>query len=108
MWRSKHPKSWPWSIDTEFLSAILFTLQGANWQRSGGKGDKPKFIGRPNDVQLPQDIAQWDIAAKKKALDDEVVRRRARRAAREKRTGKTRKSKMINRVPQKQLLLPEG
>lgn len=97
-WRSKHPKSWPWGIDTEFLSAILFTLQGANWQRSGGKGDKPKFIKRPNDVQLPQDVAEWDIDAKKKALAEEIVRRRKRAEAQEKRTGKTRKAKIIDRV----------
>lgn len=99
LWRSKHPRSWPWSIDTEFLSAILFTLQGANWQRSGGKGDKPKFIKRPNDIQLPEDIGEWDITAKKKALDDEVARRLARRTAREKRTGRKRKSKMIDKTP---------
>lgn len=37
-----HPHLAGWDINTTLLSAILFTSQIANWQRGGGKGDKPK------------------------------------------------------------------
>lgn len=30
------------------LRQVLHTLQGANWQRSGGKGSKPKPIELPD------------------------------------------------------------
>lgn len=49
MFRSHHPKSWWWNAETDFLSAILFTVQTANWQRGGGKGGKPQLIKRPHD-----------------------------------------------------------
>ncbi|MBF6330864.1 hypothetical protein [Nocardia transvalensis] len=31
------------------MSAQLHALHGANWQRSGGNGEKPKMIERPKD-----------------------------------------------------------
>jgi hypothetical protein len=30
------------------LAAVIDVLQGANWQRGGGKGPKPKPISRPD------------------------------------------------------------
>lgn len=33
----------------DFLSSMLLSMQAANWQRGGGKGDKPKRINRPNE-----------------------------------------------------------
>lgn len=36
-----------WSLTDQLLAATLDTLRGANWQRSGGKGAKPKPIPRP-------------------------------------------------------------
>ena len=33
------------------LSRIDFTLRGANWQRSGGKGKKPEPIAIPDSKQ---------------------------------------------------------
>lgn len=36
-----------WSMDTHLLAYIGDLLAGANWQRGGGKGDKPKPIPRP-------------------------------------------------------------
>lgn len=36
--------------DTEHLLAGIFdVLSGANWQRSGGKGPRPKPVKRPGD-----------------------------------------------------------
>jgi hypothetical protein len=36
-----------WGIGEHLLAATLDTLRGANWQRGGGKGSKPKPIPRP-------------------------------------------------------------
>lgn len=27
----------------------IYTLQGANWQRAGGKGEKPEILTRPSE-----------------------------------------------------------
>lgn len=94
LYRSRHPKTWPWGVDTEFLAAILFVLQGANWQRSGGKGEKPKHVKRPKDGPELIDT-EVSTDARKKALDDEIARRRARRDRQRSRH----KSKLINRLP---------
>lgn len=31
------------------MAAQLFSLQAANWQRSGGSGDKPELVSRPRE-----------------------------------------------------------
>jgi hypothetical protein len=36
-----------WSQTHELLAAILDTLRAGNWQRSGGKGTRPKPMRRP-------------------------------------------------------------
>ncbi len=36
-----------WDVDTHLLATIVDLLQGANWQRSGGKGTRPKPMDRP-------------------------------------------------------------
>ncbi|PKQ59814.1 hypothetical protein B5566_02440 [Mycobacterium sp. MHSD3] len=74
---------------------MLFTLQGANWQRGGGKGDKPKRLERPND-SAPQIDSSVPIADRKAAQEDEIARRRAIRDQRGAARG--RKSKLIERV----------
>lgn len=38
----------PWGLPELLLRRIDLTLQGANWQRSGGKGSKPKAIELPD------------------------------------------------------------
>jgi hypothetical protein len=38
----------PWDMNALLLRQILHTLQGANWQRGGGKGQKPKPIDLPD------------------------------------------------------------
>lgn len=36
---------WEWTtLPNSFLSMILHALHSANWQRGGGKGDRPKLI----------------------------------------------------------------
>ncbi|MGY1896203.1 hypothetical protein [Nocardia gipuzkoensis] len=39
----------------ELLALILHAVQGANWQRGGGKGEQPELITRPTEeTELPQ------------------------------------------------------
>lgn len=46
-----NPELAEWTADTDLLTLILHTLQGANWQRSGGKGPKPELLGRPSSAR---------------------------------------------------------
>lgn len=62
--------------------AILFVLQGANWQRGGGKGAKPKRLKRPKDGPIEVKSSE-ELAARKRAFDDELAQRRAAKKARE-------------------------
>jgi len=41
-YRKTHPQSWWWTPELDFLGAVLTATQWGNWQRGGGKGDKPK------------------------------------------------------------------
>lgn len=36
-----------WTLDAQLLAAIHDRLAAANWQRAGGKGQRPKPIPRP-------------------------------------------------------------
>lgn len=76
------PRSWWWTNDTELWSAILHVLQGANWQRGGGKGAKPKRMKRPKDGPIEVHSAE-ELAEKKRDLSDELARRRAAKKRRE-------------------------
>lgn len=40
-----------WRIDTYLLAAAVDVLQAANYQRSGGKGSRPKPVTRPGRKQ---------------------------------------------------------
>lgn len=42
------------TTDTELLVSILHALEGANWQRSGGKGSAPKRAELPKAPRPPQ------------------------------------------------------
>lgn len=37
-----------WSVDSYLLARVAHLLAGANWQRSGGRGAKPKPIKPPD------------------------------------------------------------
>lgn len=41
------PQGAGWGITEHLLAASVDVLQGANWQRGGGKGTKPKPLPRP-------------------------------------------------------------
>lgn len=36
-----------WGLDQQLLAGVVDLLAGANWQRGGGKGTKPKKVPRP-------------------------------------------------------------
>lgn len=62
----------------DFLSAILVTGQWGNWQRGGGKGEKPKPIKRPKDgvVSKRQPKTSAEAQARKRKVQEEIARRR--------------------------------
>lgn len=47
VYRHKFPESWWWTPQLDFLGAVLNAIQWGNWQRGGGKGEKPKPVKRP-------------------------------------------------------------
>lgn len=38
-----------WSVDTHLLAGVLDALNGANFQRSGGRGKRPEPVPRPGE-----------------------------------------------------------
>ena len=68
LYRAQYPNSWWWTPDMDFLSAILATGQWANWQRGGGKGDKPKPIKRPKEDPKRAPKTSDDLQARKNAV----------------------------------------
>lgn len=59
------------------MASILLALQGANWQRGGGKGDKPKRVDRPKETGSTATgiKSSTDLAARKTKLKQEKRRR---------------------------------
>jgi hypothetical protein len=95
LYRAQHPRSWSWSIDTDLLAAILYSTQAGNWQRGGGKGDKPRPILRPDDSQKRASLdTSVPVEKRKNAMTDELARRRAKRA-RQGRSAKSVKRKVV-------------
>jgi hypothetical protein len=59
--RARYPKSWWWEPHYGFLAAIAQATQGANWQRSGGKGDPPEMVTRPReDYEIEREASEDD------------------------------------------------
>lgn len=79
-YRARNPKSWPWDANTEFLSAILYVLQWANFQRGGGQGEKPRMIRRPDTDRVAS--SRYTLEERRKAQAAEFERRAARRGPR--------------------------
>ncbi|QLF84238.1 tail assembly chaperone [Mycobacterium phage Soul22] len=77
-YRSLHPRSWWWTPLFDFLAMILVTLQGANWQRGGGKGTRPKIQKRPSD-KPPAVRSVAELDEKKRAQAEHIRRRRAQK-----------------------------
>ncbi|MGW4718880.1 hypothetical protein [Nocardia sp. NPDC004260] len=44
LFRARHPHDWWYDMPLRVASWQLLALQGANWQRAGGKGTKPKVF----------------------------------------------------------------
>ena len=80
--RELHPKSWWWTPDIDFMAAIVTTLQLANWQRSGGKGQRPQPITKPRDTGRNAPKTMDEARARKKAQRDELARRAERNGGR--------------------------
>lgn len=62
----QHGDAVRWSDTEHLLASILDVLAGANWQRGGGKGARPKPVKRPGDrrgeqhygTAIPIDLAK--------------------------------------------------
>lgn len=55
-----------WTADTYLLAQVADLLAGANWQRGGGKGSRPKPLHRPKwkqETALPDREAVADFRA---------------------------------------------
>ena len=48
--RAFHGPLASWGVTEHLLAGVVDVLQGANWQRSGGKGRKPKPLDRPKSA----------------------------------------------------------
>lgn len=74
LYRRQYPKSWWWQPEFDFYSAILNSLQWSNWQRGGGKGEKPKPVKRPKEdpkkgPKSINELEQRKKSVKRKAVD---------------------------------------
>jgi hypothetical protein len=50
--RARHGEFATWTIDTHLLALIADVLRASNYQRGGGKGQKPKPLPRPKDAAV--------------------------------------------------------
>ncbi len=58
-----------WSVEALLLRLIEFDLRGANWQRGGGKGKRPKILELPDGKAGGKAKASGpDVAAKLRNL----------------------------------------
>lgn len=51
----------PWDIDTHLLAGVLDALNGANWQRSGGRGGAPRPVPRPDTARPVRTVEDEDV-----------------------------------------------
>lgn len=77
LYRSLYPKSWWWHPTFDFLSAILNALQWANWQRGGGRGERPKPIKRPREESRKGPKTAEELSAKRNKVKNTIRQRRA-------------------------------
>lgn len=68
LYRSRYPQSWWWNPSFDFLSAVLNAVQWGNWQRGGGKGDKPKPVKRPKEMPKDAPMSAADLEARKNSV----------------------------------------
>jgi len=79
LYRARFPDDWWYDTPTQIASAQLLALQGANWQRGGGKGSRPKLFEptRPEPERKPAKVVPID------KIKDELAARRARARAKQ-------------------------
>ena len=68
LYRVQNPNSWWWSPDMDFYAAMLNALQWANFQRGGGKGEKPKPVKRPKEAPKKGPKSVDDLQARKQRV----------------------------------------
>ncbi len=76
VFRAQHPQSWWWTPELDFLGAVLTAVQWGNWQRAGGKGDKPKPIKRPKEKprkRVETTITADELKTRRQALNERVT-----------------------------------
>ncbi|WP_147139263.1 hypothetical protein [Nocardia ninae] len=62
----------------ELLALILYAVQGANWQRSGGKGEQPELITRPaEDAESPVEPVDEEAGYELHEIREVIARRQA-------------------------------
>lgn len=74
-YRSRKPKSWWVTPQLQYLAAMQYVLEAANWQRGGGTGEKPEPPKFPED----RDIPKWsneDLSDKRLAAREHLRKRR--------------------------------
>lgn len=67
-----------WSNESHLLAGVIDLLAGANWQRGGGKGQRPKPIPRPAEIAR-RAVSEAANLTKAQAF---LARQKARRAQR--------------------------
>ena len=65
-YRSQRPQSWWVTPQLQFMAAMLYALEGANWQRGGCKGTAPKPYKFPQDHKVAFKDAS-ELAEKRKS-----------------------------------------
>jgi hypothetical protein len=57
-----------WTLEALLLRRIELDVAGANWQRSGGKGQRPKPVELPDGKRKPAKASGADIARRLQGL----------------------------------------
>jgi hypothetical protein len=68
LYRARYPRSWWWTPDLDFMAALLNAVQWGNWQRGGGKGEKPSPVKRPKENPRSGPKSSDELADRKKTV----------------------------------------
>lgn len=77
MYRAQKPKSWWWTPEINMLAQVILVGQWGNWQRGGGKGQKPKPIEPPKDLGVKGAKSVQELTERKRRQREHLQRRRA-------------------------------
>lgn len=76
--RARYPKTYHWDFTIEMLAVIHHAIQGGNWQRGGGEGDRPKPIERPSEIEAAVTVVDDTKSYDLDEIGDVMKRRRAK------------------------------